>query len=90
MLLTSHKRKACRQWDGEEEKREREKERERERENIKNRLLASARRAWPATAAEVVKRLVLTTSASKLCDEWLAFEIAKKRNCRQCDGVGGG
>ena len=41
-------------------------------------MFASARRTWPATAAEVVKRLVLTTSASKLCDKWLAFEIAKK------------
>ena len=43
--------------------------------------VASARRAWPAMAAEVaevVRRLVLTTSASKLCDKWLAFEIAKK------------
>ena len=41
-------------------------EKYRERENIRKRLFASARRTWPATAAEVVKRLVLTTSANSL------------------------
>ena len=63
-------KKVCRHWDGEEETpREKQNEREREKERgeqtkAMGRFFASARRAWPATAAEVVKRLVLTTSAA--------------------------
>ena len=64
VLLKS--KKVCRQWDGDEET-ETEIERERRgKPEKRRRLFASARRAWPATAAEVVKRLVLTTSASCL------------------------
>ena len=76
VLLKS--KKVCRQWDGEEET-----ERERERDNTKKRrrLFASARRAWPATAAEVVKRLVLTTSAGCLCPWSQNVEGCQERRC---------
>ena len=49
-----------------EKNRQKERERDRERESKRRRLFASAKRTWPATAAEVVKRLVLTTSANCL------------------------
>ena len=54
----------------------------------RRRLFASARRAWPAAAAEVVKRLVLTTSANCLGPRSKNVEGCQERRCNSVKPTG--